>query len=510
MAKLIYILGDQLSKNLSSLKQYEKGDKILMAEVMEEGEYVPHHKKKLVFVFSAMRHFAESLSQDGYDIDYVRLTDDGNSGSLTGELKRYLENFNADKVVITHSGEYRVQKMIESWRDDLGVEIDILDDDRFIADLDGLKKYLKDSKQILMENFYRKMRKKTGLLMNSDNKPVGDKWNYDKENRKAMPDSVDVPPQPSFEIDDITAEVIEMVEENFSDNFGDCEGFNYAVTKEEAEQAFDDFLENRLELFGKYQDAMREDLPFGFHSVISAYINIGLLEPLECCQKVEDYYKKDKCNLSSAEGFIRQIIGWREFVRGIYWAFMPDYKDKNTLNARRKIPAFYWDENKTEMNCLHHSIKHTRENAYSHHIQRLMVTGNFALLAGVKPDDINEWYMSVYADAYEWVELPNTHGMAIYADGGILGSKPYCSSGKYINRMSNFCKSCKYDVNKTTGEDACPFNFLYWNFLDKNHDKLKDNRRMGLVYSNYQKKSDEELEDIRDQSKNFLDNLEKY
>ncbi len=501
---LIFILGDQLSHKISSLENFSQDeDLILMCEVQEETNYVPHHKKKIAFIFSAMRHFCEELKEKNFQIEYIKFNTDKPTKSFESELSEILKKFSPQKIIITEASEYRVQEYIKSWQEKFSIEVEIREDNRFIATHKDFQEFAKGKKSLVMEFFYRKMRQKTGLLMKF-NKPIGDKWNYDAENREAMPDSIKPPKIAEIKPDKITKEVLELVEKYFSKNFGSLNNFIYAVTSKQAEICFDDFIENRLNNFGKYQDAMRNDLDFGFHSVISLYLNVGLLDPLECCKKVEKAYFEGKCDINSAEGFIRQIIGWREYIRGIYWLYMPEYKSKNYFNAKENLPNFYWDSTKTEMNCIKNVVHQTEQNAYSHHIQRLMITGNFALISGINPDEINLWYMAVYADAFEWVELPNTHGMSIYADGGIVGSKPYATSGKYVNRMSNFCKNCKYDVNKTTGKDACPFNFLYWNFMIKNQTKLASNLRLKFTYQNLKRKSEEEILQIKKQSEEFI------
>lgn len=507
MTNLIHILGDQLSFNISSLKGYAKQDDIiLITEVWEETKYVPHHKKKLIFILSAMRHFAEELEENGYKVEYVKLDDAKNTGSLIEELQRFSDKYKPKKIIVTEPSEYRVLEFYNQVKDSLKTEIEIREDDRFICGKLEFQKFFEGKKTLLMENFYRQMRKKTALLMEKG-KPIGGKWNYDKENRNAMPASVKPPEIIKFKPDAITKDVINLIDKNFAENFGESDGFYFATKRKDAELFFEDFIEKRLKDFGKYQDAMREGLDFGFHSIISMYINIGLLDALECCKKVEKAFIENKCELNSAEGFIRQIIGWREYIRGIYWLKMPEYKNLNFFENTRKLPNFYWNESKTDMNCMKHVIKQTRENAYSHHIQRLMVTGNFAMLAGIRPDDVDEWYMAVYADAFEWVEMPNTRGMATYADGGIVGTKPYAASGKYINRMSNYCKNCKYDVNKNTGENACPFNFLYWDFIIRNQDKLAKNPRMIYPYLNLRNKTEKEISEITNRAKEFLDKV---
>ncbi|MDX1950091.1 MAG: cryptochrome/photolyase family protein [Rickettsiales bacterium] len=501
---LVFILGDQLSHKISSLENFSaEQDLILMCEVKEEATYAPHHKKKIAFIFSAMRHFSEELKAKKFSVEYIKFDDEKQVKSFEEALANAIKKYNPEKIIITEASEYRVLGYIKSWQKKFSKPLEIMQDNRFIATHEEFESFAKGKKNLLMEFFYRKMRQKTGLLMRF-NKPVGNKWNFDSENREAMPNSV-IPPE-NFKIkpDKITKEVLDLVAKYFPNNFGSLDNFFYSVTARDAEKSFDDFIENRLTNFGKYQDAMREDLDFGFHSIISLYLNVGLLDALECCKKIEKAYFEGKCDINSAEGFIRQIIGWREYIRGIYWLFMPEYKEKNFFNAKEKLPDFYWDYKKTKMNCISNVVKQTYQNAYSHHIQRLMITGNFALISGISPDEINLWYMAVYADAFEWVELPNTHGMSIYADGGIVGSKPYAASGKYINRMSNFCKNCEYNVNKTTGEDACPFNFLYWDFMIKNHDKLASNMRLKFTYQNLKRKSEEEILQIKKQASEFI------
>ena len=294
--------------------------------------------------------------------------------------------------------------------------------------------------------------------------------------------------------------MIAEIKKRFSKHFGDLEPFWFAVTHEQANKSLDDFIKNRLDMFGPYEDAMAQEESFLYHSVLSMYLNIGLLQPKQVLDRV---LEKKKIKVESIEGFIRQILGWREYIRGIYWHTMPKYSETNYFNAKNKLPEFYWTGN-TEMNCMKNSIGQTVKEAYAHHIQRLMITGNFALIAGIKPKEVCEWYLSVYADAYEWVELPNTHGMTLYADGGILGSKPYAASGNYINKMSNYCKDCQYDVKKKEGKDACPFNYLYWNFFLTNQKKLEKNPRLWTVFSNLKKMSKERKKEIENDSKNFL------
>ncbi len=499
-------MGDQLSHGISSLQNADKSSaRILIAEVFEEATYVRHHKKKIAFLFSAMRHFAEELEEAGWQIDYVKLDDDDNSGSFTGEVAKALERHTPKAICVTEPSEWRVKQDVERWGEKFGLDVEILPDERFIATHDEFEKWADGRKQLRMEYFYRDMRRKTDLLMDGD-KPEGGKWNYDSENRKPAKNDLFMPSQCRFEPDDITLEVLDLVEKRFDNHFGDLQPFWFGVTAEHAQKALQHFLDTALPSFGDYQDAMLEGEKFLYHSLLSQYINAGLLDPLEVCQRVEAEYSKGRVPLNATEGFIRQIIGWREYVRGIYWLKMPEYVGLNFLGATRNLPDFYWT-GETDMSCLHHAITQTKEEAYAHHIQRLMVTGNFAMLAGVDPHQVHEWYLAVYADAYEWVELPNTLGMSQFGDGGLLGSKPYAASGNYINKMSDYCKNCRYDVKQKTGEDACPFNALYWDFLVRNQDTLKGNPRLGQVYNTWNKMDAEKRDTYLKSADTFLRSL---
>lgn len=506
------VLGDQLTRQGPALRDAQPQDVVLLAEVRGEAGYVPHHRKKIAFFFAAMRHFAENLRGEGLHVEYVKLDDTGNTGTIAGEVKRAVERFGATKLIATEAGEWRLKQEMEGWqKGSIGIEdVEIREDDRFLASRKEFENWAKDKKQLRMEFFYREMRQKYNILMTKHGDPKGGKWNFDADNRKALPAGVVPPKRLSFAPDEITKEVIELVRHHFPKNFGELEGFQYAVTEEDAQKALQHFIKDCLPKFGDYQDAMKQGQPLLYHSLISMYINAGMLDPLKVCRAAEEAYEDKKAPLNAVEGFIRQILGWREYVRGIYWKYMPEYKQLNYLEANRPLPAFYWDESKTDCNCLKQTVKETRENAYAHHIQRLMVTGNFALIAGVHPDAINEWYLAVYADAIEWVELPNVHGMAIFADGGIMASKPYAASGAYINRMSDYCSGCKYDVKAKNGPKACPLNYLYWDFYDRNRDKLKKNPRIGMALRTFDKFDEKKKELIRHDSKKFLDTLEAW
>ena len=502
MKTLRIILADQLSENISSLHNADKNnDVILMMEVKAETKYVKHHKKKIAFLFSAMRHFALNLEQKGFNVRYIKLDDANNTGSFETEINRAVKQLDIDKVVITSPGEYRVLQILKNLSTTINLEI--LEDDRFLCSLDEFNDYAEDKKNLRMEFFYRIMRRKYNILIDENNQPVGGKWNYDSENRKKLEDSLFIPQPYQQRVDNITAEVLELVENNFADHFGDLHPFNFAVTRKDALACLDKFFAERFELFGDYQDAMLEGNAWMYHSHISFYLNCGLLDPLEVVKKAEELYYTKNIPLNSVEGFIRQIIGWREYVRGIYWLKMPEFENDNFLNANLDLPEFFWTGD-SKMNCMKQCITETKENAYAHHIQRLMVIGNFSLITGLSVEQVNQWYLAVYADAYQWVELPNVSGMILFADGGYLGSKPYAAGGAYINKMSNYCDNCKYNIKEKTGNNACPFNYLYWNFLIKHQDKFEKNPRMAMIYRTLNKMDAEKIIQIKDSSKKFL------
>lgn len=507
MSKLILILGDQLSHNISSLQEANKKvDTILMGEVWNEATYVKHHVKKIAFIFSAMRHFASELKEKGYKVIYHELDDKNNKSSFSSIIKRTLSQNKFTKIIITEPGEHRVLTEMESWPCLFNIDVNIIDDNRFLCSIDEFKIWEKNYKQPRMELFYRYMRARYNILMTKSGKPIGGKWNYDQDNREPVSSNIQIPNKQSFKPDSITSKVIKIVKERFSSHFGDIEGFGFAINRKQALQALDHFITHRLPSFGKYQDAMLEGEPWMFHSLISQYLNIGFLTPLECIQKAEAAYNDKKAPLNSVEGFIRQVLGWREYIRGIYWLKMPQYKTNNFLTAKRKLPDFFWT-GETDLNCLKQCITETKQHAYAHHIQRLMVLGNFCLITGIAPKYVNEWYLIVYADAYEWVELPNVSGMILFADGGYLASKPYAAGGAYINKMSNYCKNCKYKIKEKTGDNACPFNYLYWNFLVKNKNLLSKNQRLSLVYSSLNRMDEKKIADIRESSKKFLSKI---
>ena len=508
MPALRIILGDQLSNEISSLSGINaEEDIVLICEVFAEATYVKHHKKKIVFLFSAMRHFAEELRvEKNYQVEYLKLNDPEPMQSFTQAVEKTLAKQKIDEIIVTSPGEYRVLTEIKIWQDLFGIPVDIREDARFLCNQVEFKNWSKDRKNLRMEYFYREMRKKYSILMDGD-QPIGGKWNFDLENRKPPNPNFDIPETFSSEPDAVTLDVMQLVEDKFSDHMGVLSDFHFAINAAQAKIALKQFIDERLKYFGDFQDAMIQGKPWMYHSHVGLYLNCGLLSPLECIQAAEQAYHDSHAPLNAVEGFIRQILGWREFVRGIYWNEMPDYASLNFFEAERDLPAFYWDAD-TKMNCMHQSVKETSQNAYAHHIQRLMVLGNFALLTGIDPVQVNAWFLSVYADAFEWVELPNVSGMALFADGGYLASKPYAAGGGYINKMSNYCKSCSYSVTKKSGPDACPFNYLYWDFLERNRNKLGNNHRIGMMYKVYDRMSEEKKEMIKGDSNEFLISLD--
>lgn len=506
MATLRLILGDQLSHSLSSLEDARPGDAILMCEVMEEATYVQHHPKKIAFLFSAMRHFALELEEKGFNVRYIKLDDADNSGDFTGEVRRALDHVKATRLVVTHPGEWRVLEMFQAWPDLFGIPVDIRPDSRFLCTTDAFRHWADGRRQTRMEFFYREMRKSYQILIDEDGKPVGGQWNFDKDNRKPPRQGLTSPKRISHPKSAITLEVLDLVEKRFSGHFGTLKPFHFAVTREQALLELDHFITDLLPNFGDYQDSMVAGEPYLYHSLLSTYLNAGLLLPLEICRKAEDAFIRGTAPLNAVEGFIRQILGWREYVRGLYWLHMPEYGTLNYFETKEPLPGFYWTAD-TKMFCVGEAVRHTRDHAYSHHIQRLMVTGNFAMLAGLDVREVQAWYLAVYSDAYEWVEMPNTLGMALFGDGGIMGSKPYAASGKYINRMSNFCSGCAYDPEDMTGEKACPFNALYWDFLARHQDKLRNNQRLPYVYSTWEKFGPDKQAAIRQKATDIIEEM---
>ncbi|MEN9675179.1 MAG: hypothetical protein RIS76_1075 [Verrucomicrobiota bacterium] len=485
---LVVVLGDQLDAEASALDGFDvHRDELWMAEVAEESEHVWTGKQRIALFLSAMRHFRDSQRQLGRRVHYVELDQPGNTQTLAGELLRAVAALKPERIVMTEAGEWRVQEAMTTAARLAGLPLEVRVDRHFFQTRAEFAAHAKGRKQLRMEYFYREVRRKHRVLLDADGEPEGGQWNFDQDNRgafsKAGPQEEHLLPPALGRPDATTREVLALVERRFATHPGELRKFAWPVTPEEAKATLRDFIEHRLSRFGQFQDAMWTDEPWLFHSRISAAMNLKLLNPREAVAAAEQAFRERRVPLSSAEGFIRQILGWREYVRGIYWLHMPHYAGLNALQATGDLPAFYWT-GKCEMNCLRQTLHQTLEHGYAHHIQRLMVTGLYALLLGVEPQQVHAWYLAVYVDAVEWVELPNTLGMSQYGDGGIMASKPYAATGRYIERMSNYCAGCRFDPGTAVGEDACPFTTLYWDFLLRHEALLARNPRMALQVRN--------------------------
>lgn len=498
---LIIILGDQLDEFATVLNHFDPTqDKIWMAEVLEESTHVMSSKQRTTFFLSAMRHFATQLKNKGWPVIYSQLDDDNNSGSLAGELEKAIQAYQPKSLRMTAPGDFRVLQNLRAVAHQFQIPLEILDDASFFSTVRDFKQHIQGRKQIRLEYFYRELRQKTGVLMDGK-KPIGGKWNFDSENRSSFgKQGPGVIPAPSrFAPDSITLEVIQLVENKLAQHPGNINQFSWPVTRSQALIALDTFIQQRLAHFGQYQDAMWQGEVWLYHSHLACALNIKLLQATEVVTAAEQAYHKGLAPIEAVEGFIRQILGWREYVRGIYWTQMPEYLELNEMNAQAKLPEFFWTA-KTDMACLRDAIELTLNTGYAHHIQRLMVTGLYTLLLGVKPKQVHKWYLAVYVDAVEWVELPNTLGMSQFADAGLMASKPYIASGKYIDRMSNHCKNCRYNPAVSTGNTACPFTTMYWDYLAKHADVLAKNPRMLMQLKNLNRLNESELLAISEQA----------
>jgi len=485
---LVIVLGDQLDLQSSALKGFDPTqDVVWMAEVAEESTHVWSAKQRIAVFLSAMRHFAQSLHELGLPLDYTRLDAPDNAGTLALELRKAIVQLQPTALVISAPGDWRVLQSLRDVAKEYALALDLRDDTHFFTTVREFATYAQGKKQLRLEYWYRELRRKHNILMEGK-APLGGQWNFDADNREAFGKAgpQNVPPPSRFVPDAITQEVLAFVETRFASHPGNLHSFAWPVTRQQALTALQTFIAQRLPLFGKYEDAMWAGEPWLYHSQLSCALNLKLLNPREVVQAAVDAFTNGDAPLEAVEGFVRQILGWREYVRGIYWLHMPGYLERNALNAQASLPAWYWT-GRTEMACLKDAITQTLEHGYAHHIQRLMVTGLYALLLGVKPQQVHAWYLSVYVDAVEWVELPNTLGMGQFGDGGLMASKPYVASGKYIQRMSNHCAACKYDPTQSTGPRACPFTTLYWDFLMRHEDDLKQNPRMAMQLKNLER-----------------------
>ena len=497
---LLIVLGDQLDHRSSVFDGFDPArDHIVMAEVPNEATHVWSHKARIALFLAAMRHFAEALRTRAWPLSYLQLGAHS-APTLEAAITECAERLAPQLMIVCKPGDWRVEQALLKCAAQLTLPIEIRDDRHFFTTLDDFAAFAHGRRELRLEYFYRELRRRHRVLMDGD-MPAGGRWSLDAENRgsfgKTGPGSV---PQPlSFPPDRMTRAVFIDVLEHYPDHPGSLDAFDWPVTAADAQRALDDFIAHRLPFFGQWQDAMWVGQDWLYHARLSAAMNLKLISPRQVVDAAERAYRDGAVPIAAAEGFVRQILGWREYVRGLYWLRMPGYLDDNVLAAEQPLPAFYWTGD-TDMNCLRQCIGQTLRLGYAHHIQRLMVTGLFALLLGVRPREVHAWYLAVYVDAVEWVELPNTLGMSQYADGGVMASKPYVASGKYIQRMSNYCSGCRFDPARTTGANACPFTTLYWDFLNRHRARLLRNPRMSLQVKNMQRMSEDEITAIADQA----------
>jgi deoxyribodipyrimidine photolyase-related protein len=513
---LVIVLGDQLDRASAAFDGFDRDrDRVWMAEVAEESTHVWTHQARIAVFLAGMRHFRDRLEAEGLDVDYRALPATPQPAEPATLAAALLASLARDRgsarypetLVVVEPGEWRVQEALRGAAREAGLPLEIRPDRHFFASRDDFADHARGRKPLRLEYFYRPLREKFSVLMD-DGEPAGGRWNFDAENRGAFPKSGPgtLPAPVRFAPDAVTRGVIDLVQKRFATHPGSLADFDWPVTPADARAALDDFLAHRLANFGAYQDAIWTGEPWLWHSRLSQAMNLKLLDPRDVVAGAERAWREGRAPLEAAEGFIRQVIGWREYVRGVYWHFMPEYESRNALAADRPLPGFYWTA-ATEMNCLRDALSQTLRHGYAHHIQRLMVTGLFALLFGVEPKRVHEWYLAVYVDAVEWVELPNTLGMSQFADGGVMASKPYCATGAYIDRMSNACKGCRFDPKKSTGPDACPFTTLYWDFLARHRKLLARNQRMRMQLANVDRKEKAELAAIRRQADALRDRL---
>ncbi len=505
--KLRLILGDQLNLNHSWFKESDRNILYVLMELGQETSYVRHHIQKVVGFFLAMRNFADELQKQGHQVLYLELDSKSNTQSLTDNLSLIIENNEIEHFEYLLPDEFRLDQQLKEFCSSLNISFSSHDTEHFITTRNFLADFFRNKKTYLMETFYREMRKQYDVLMDGG-EPLSGKWNFDQENRNKFKDPLLLKSPKIFPKD--VSSIVAKLKEMGIDTIGEIneKNFGWPVSREESLAVLDHFCSELLPYFGEYQDAMYSDDVFLFHSRLSFSLNSKMISPLEVVQKVESYWegRQEKISIAQVEGFIRQIIGWREYMRGVYWAKMPEYGKMNFFGHDRKLPGFFWT-GETKMNCMKHSIDQSLKVAYAHHIQRLMVTGNFALLAGIHPDEVDDWYLGIYIDAIEWVEMPNARGMSQFADGGIVGTKPYVSSANYIDKMSNYCKSCYYDKKEKVGNKACPFNSFYWHFYHRNEEKLSKNPRIGMVYRTWEKMKNKS--EILEQAEEYLRDIEK-
>jgi len=497
----IWVLGDQLWTGQAALSSCEKAKKQTPVILIESPNYArarPYHRQKLVLIWSAMRHFAEELRSEGWLITYRKSADD-----FETPLKEWIKNNDITEVRLVMPNDRPFVELIKNLQ--LGCSITFVSNNHFFWNQEDFKQWANQRKRLLLEDFYREGRKRFDILMEG-NKPVGGKWNFDKQNRRPPKNNLKTPEPLWFEPDEITRSVIDEIKsQNFS-GYGAIEPFRWGVTRSDALAVLEHFITQCLPTFGPYQDAMVTGEETMWHSLISPYLNLGLLNPREIVAAAEKVYLDGFLELNSVEGFIRQVLGWREYMNGLYHHLDNNYPKNNWFNHTESLPDFYWDSSKTDMNCMVQVLKQVEKTGYAHHIQRLMILSNFALIVGVSPQEIEAWFHAVFIDAHDWVMQTNVIGMGQFADGGILASKPYASSANYINKMSDYCGNCRYRHGDRTGEEACPFNFFYWDFLERHLDQLKSLGRMNLVLGNFKRMQEEELDQIRSLAQDWRQN----
>lgn len=493
---LVVVLGDQLSHDYATLQELDpEHDAVLMMEAREESARTPSSKQRTVFFLSAMRHFGLELAERGVPLRYVRLDDEANTGSFALEVCRAIDDLSPERVRVIEPGARRVFDDLEDAADSAGAELDVLPDTHFLCSTDDFRSWREGRKTLVMEHFYRWMRKKHGVLMDGGT-PAGGEWNYDKQNRKAYKRTPRPPARYEPRASGVTQEVIALVNRELPDLPGRIDSFRWPVTRDQALYALDKFIDERLPRFGDHQDAMWTGENALYHSLLSPCLNVKLLDPREVVEKA--VARQGDVPINALEGFVRQILGWREFIRGIYWS-EDDYESRNALEARGALPESYWTGD-TDMRCVRECVEPVLDDGYSHHIQRLMVTGNLALTAGVHPDEVDDWYLGMFVDGVEWATIPNTRGMSQHADGGIVGTKPYASTGAYVKRMSNYCEHCRYSASERTGDDACPLTTLYWDFLLRHEERFKKNNRMSMMMKHVDNMGDSDRSAVRKQA----------
>jgi deoxyribodipyrimidine photolyase-related protein len=508
---LCLVLGDQLNASHSWYKTKCPNTLYVIAELQQETNYVKHHVQKVCAFFAAMDNFAQALSSAGHHVLYLTLDETRPFPTLCDLLNSLCKHYTIDLFEYQRPDEYRVLSQLQAFCQSLPISTNMYDSEHFLLPFEDIAQQFSKGKHQTMEYFYRKMRKRYHLLI-EDGKPLGGKWNFDSDNRNCIKgeDLQHLPAPLVFE--NPISPYLERLKKHTIITFGHThDALLWPTSRAQALQLLTFFCEHLLPRFGQYQDAMTCQSKHAwslYHSRLSFAMNCKMLHPKQVIDSAIKAFEEqpERISLPQVEGFVRQILGWREFIRGVYWQNMPDYKSYNALEVSNPLPDYFWHAN-TKMRCMGETITQSLDYAYAHHIQRLMITGNFCLLAGIHPDFVDEWYLGIYIDALEWVELPNTRGMSQHADHGIIATKPYAGSANYINKMSDYCKHCHYDPKLKVGPNACPFNSLYWHFIDRNHARFATNPRMSMIYRNWEKQSQQDKIATLAQAEQYLSDL---